>query len=132
MQTVRKADLNIMTAEWVGLASQVGPPVARAPRGACLQGSRDLDYHAARHLLYPNSGIPLHNPDREGSPVRAYLLECAGHSRRDLRANGVAVKSYDFAKRALVEEGNLDVEGEIFWGRSLKPNLKYLYLKYFT
>jgi len=130
MKTVRKADLNIMTAEWVGLASRVDPPVAWTRAVLACKDPVALDYHAAKHLLYANSGIPLHNPDREGSPVRDYLIQCAAHSGGNLKEGGTTVKSYDFAKRGFVDDGTLDVEGEIFWGRSLKPNLKYLYLRY--
>jgi hypothetical protein len=132
MQSVRKADLNIMTAEWVGLSSRVDPPVARTRAVLACTDPVALDYHAAKHLLHPNSGIPLHDPDRESSPARHYLLQCAEQSQGKLQMERAAIHSYDFSKRALDESGSLDVVGEIYWGRSLKPNLKYLYMRYFV
>ena len=46
MKTIRKADLNITTAEWIGISSRVDPPIAHT---RALLASTDpvaLDYHA--------------------------------------------------------------------------------------
>jgi hypothetical protein len=63
MNAIRRADLNITTAEWTGLASRVDPPAARTRAVLASSDPVALDYHAFKYVLYPNSGIKVHNPD---------------------------------------------------------------------
>jgi uncharacterized protein (DUF362 family) len=65
MKTIRKADLNITTAEWVGISSRTDPPVAHTKAVIASTDPVALDYHAAKHILFPNSKLAIHNPDNQ-------------------------------------------------------------------
>ncbi|MBE0556947.1 MAG: DUF362 domain-containing protein, partial [Proteobacteria bacterium] len=80
MKSIRIADLNITTAEWIGLTSRTNPPVARTRTILASTDPVALDYHAAKYLLYPNSKVPIHDPDNKKSPLRQYLVKCAEES----------------------------------------------------
>jgi hypothetical protein len=129
MNTIRKADLNITTAEWVGLASRTETPVARTR--AVLAGTDPvaLDYHATKYILYPNSKCSIHNPDDPESPLHQYLLKCAEHGGGEFDESEVAVKSYDFNKGGFQNNDELVVNGERVWGTNPKMILKYLVLR---
>jgi hypothetical protein len=75
MKTIRKADLNIVTAEWVGWGSRGDP--AKATRMRTILASEDpvsLDYYGAKYLLYPLSrNRKYHDPDNLKSSVRKFL-----------------------------------------------------------
>jgi hypothetical protein len=131
MKTIRKADLNITTAEWVGLASRSEPPVAHTRAVMACTDPVALDYHAAKYLLYPNSRISLHNPDDKKGPFREYLEKCAENGGGILDERYVAVKSYDFRTSKFQDDADLVVIGEREWGTNPKMMLKYLYLRYF-
>jgi hypothetical protein len=131
MKTIRKADLNITTAEWVGLASRSESPVAHTRAVMACTDPVALDYHAAKYLLYPNSRISLHNPDDKKGPLREYLEKCAEHGGGILDERYVAVKSYDFGTSRFQDDADLVVIGEREWGTNPKMMLKYLYLRYF-
>src|SRR4030067_1753057 len=120
LKTVRKADWNITTAEWVGIASRVDPPVARTRTVMACTDPVALDYHAAKYVLYPNSKSPVHNPDRDKSPVRQYLMECAQMGGCLLDESHVKVESYDHQKKRLHTDEDLVVHGEVQWGREPK------------
>ena len=77
MNTIRKADLNIIAAEWIGLVSRTEPPVAHTKTVLVSTDPVALDYHVTKYLLYPNSNISIHNPDNEESPLNQYLVKCA-------------------------------------------------------
>ncbi len=77
LKTIRKADLNIITAEWVGISSRTEPPVARTRAVLASTDPVILDYHAAKYLVYPNSKFKIHNPDDRLGPLREYLDQCA-------------------------------------------------------
>jgi hypothetical protein len=68
LNSIRKADLNITTAEWVGLASRTATPVARTRAVLACEDPVALDYHATKYILFPNSKIAFHNPDNPESP----------------------------------------------------------------
>jgi len=126
MNTVRKADLNIIAAEWVGLASRTEPPVAHTKTVLVSTDPVALDYHATKYLLYPNSNIPVHNPDNEQSPLRHYLIKCAENGGGVFDETQVAVKSYDLKTKSFQTDDNLALIGETTWGNHLKTLYKYL------
>jgi len=125
MNTIRKADLNITTAEWVGLASRTEPLVARTRAVLASTDPVALDYHATKYLLYPNSKIKFHDPDDKRSPVYQNLKKCAEHSGYMFDEKYVDIKSYDFKNKRLQRDDELVVKGDITWGRDLKTLIKY-------
>ena len=130
MKTIRRADLNITTAEWTGLASRTDRPVAHTK---VVLASRDpvaLDYHAFKYVLYPNSKASIHNPDDQKSPVYEYLSKCAEEGGGVFDERYVDVKSFDFEKNGLQDNRELMVLGEKDWGTNPKIILKYLLLRY--
>jgi hypothetical protein len=130
MKTIRKADLNITTAEWVGLASRVEAPVAHTRTVMACADPVAIDYHGAKYLLYPNSRISLHNPDGKKGPLRECLQKCAEHGGGILDERYVAVKSYDFRAKTFQDDADLLVIGERKWGTDPKTLLKYMLLRY--
>ena len=131
MNKIRKADLNITTAEWVGLASRVDPPIARTRAVLACIDPVALDYHATKYLLYPNSRLSIHNPDDKKSPLHQYLVKCAEEGGGIFDEEYVAVKSYDFGTTSLHQDNNLVVIGQKTWGTNLKSILKYFVLRYY-
>ena len=75
MKTVRKADLNIVTAEWVGWGDRID--INKATRMRSVLVSTDpvaLDYCGAKHLVLPLSkNQKLHDPDNTKSPIHKFL-----------------------------------------------------------
>jgi hypothetical protein len=130
MNTIRKADLNITTAEWVGLASRIDPPVAQTRAVLASADPVALDYHATKYLLYPNSGSFIHNPEDPRSPVFEYLKSCADLSGCIFDERHVDITSYDFAKMNFQEDCELMVIGDKVWGSNLKIISKHLLLKH--
>lgn len=128
MKTVRKADLNITAAEWVGLVSRVDPPVSRTRAVLASTDPVALDFHSAKYLLFPNSKLAIHDPDNGKSPLRHYLAACAEKSGCVFDENRVAVVSYDI-KRKAIRNDDLVLGGEIDWGRDPKSILKYVYFR---
>jgi hypothetical protein len=129
MNTIRRADLNITTAEWVGLSSRTDPPVAQTRAVLASIDPVALDYHAAKYVLYPNSRLFIHSPDEPKSPVRHYLKECCDAGGGVLDESLVKVISYDFAKRGLQEDDELVVLGQKHWGTNARALLKYFVLR---
>jgi hypothetical protein len=130
LNTIRKADLNITTAEWVGLSSRTDSPVARTRAVQACTDPVALDYHSAKYVLCPNSKLSIHNPDDESSPVRQYLKKCAEMSGCIFDESLVQVTSYDFHKKALQSDDDLVVIGEKTWGYNVKAIMKYLVLRF--
>jgi hypothetical protein len=130
LRTIRRADLNITTAEWVGLASRTDTPVAHTRVVMASGDPVALDYHAAKYLLFPNSKLAIHDPERRGSPAREYLEQCAVETGGELYKNRVKVVSYDLAARRMQTEKDFEVRGAIHWGADPKALLKYLVFKY--
>lgn len=131
LNTIRKADLNITTAEWIGLASRTEPPVARTKAVLASTDPVALDFHATKYLLYTNSRVSVHNPDDKKSPLHQYLLKCAEKGGGIFDEKHVAVKSYDFKTKGFQDDDELVLIGEKTWGRDLKILMKYLVLRYY-
>jgi hypothetical protein len=129
MNKIRKADLNIIAAEWVGLASRTEPPVAHTKTVLVSTDPVALDYHVTKYLLYPNSNISIHNPDNHESPLYQYLVKCAEYGGGVYDEKNVAVKSYDFKTKTFQKDDNLEIIGETTWGSHLKTLMKYLSLR---
>lgn len=126
MNTIRKSDLNIIAAEWVGLASRTEPPVAHTRTVLVSADPVALDYHATKYLLYPNSNIAIHNPDNKQSPLHHYLIKCAENGGGVFDEKQVEVKSYNLRTKSFQSDDNLAVIGETTWGTHLKTLYKYL------
>jgi hypothetical protein len=129
LNTIRKADLNITTAEWVGMASRTEPPVARTGVVLACKDPVALDYHATKYVLHPNSKCSIHSPDDPESPMHQYLVKCAEHGGGEFDESKVAVKSYDFKSGKMQGNDELVVIGEKEWGGNPKMWLKYLVLR---
>ncbi len=127
----READLNITTAEWVGLASRTEPPVVLTRAVLACTDPVALDYHATKYLLYPNSKLLVHNPDDKKGPLHQYLVKCAEEGGCIFDERHVAVKSYDFKTSTFQRNNDLVIVGEKKWGRDLKSIMKYLFLRYY-
>jgi hypothetical protein len=130
LNSIRKADLNITTAEWVGLASRIETPVARTRAVLACKDPVALDYHATKYILFPNSKIAFHNPDNVESPLNQYLRRCAEHGGGEIDERKVDVKSWDFERDRFQGDDELVVSGEKEWGSNPKMILKYLVLRY--
>lgn len=126
MNTIRKADLNIIAAEWVGLASRTEPPVSHTKAVLVSSDPVALDYHSAKYLLYSNSSISIHNPDNEEGPFHHYLIKCAENGGGVFDESQVEVKSFDFEANSFQTDNNLAVIAETMWGSHLKTLYKYL------
>lgn len=129
MKSVRKADLNITTAEWTGLASRTEPPVARTRAILASTDPVALDYHAAKYLLFANSGIAHHNPDIAKSPVHKYLSRCARDGGGVFDEERVDVRSYDINQRRLQKDEELPLIVDKVWGANPKILTKYFALR---
>lgn len=131
LNSIRKADLNITTAEWVGLASRTDAPVSRTRAVLACEDPVALDYHATKYILFPNSKIAFHNPDEVDSPMHQYLVKCAEHGGGEFDESKVDVKSWDCSTDQFQEDDELVVIGEKEWGWDLKTLMKYFYLRYY-
>jgi hypothetical protein len=129
LKTIRKADLNIITADWVGLSSRTDPPVARTRAVLASTDPVALDYHAAKYLLYSNSKLGIHEPGRKGSPAREYLEECAKTGGGVFDEGKVKVLSHDLAAGRMQRADEMAIRGEITWGTDPKALLKYIVLR---
>jgi hypothetical protein len=125
MKHIRKADLNIATAEWVGFSSRTDPPVARTRAVLASTDPVALDFHSAKYLLHPNSGCRKHDPQDAKGPLHQYLAQCAEKSGFTLNEANVKVISYDVIKKRLHTGREMAVFGEIDWGKDPKALLKY-------
>lgn len=132
MKTIRKADLNIATAEWIGLFFRVDPPVAHTRAVLACTDPVALDYHATKYLLYPNSKIPIHNPDNKKSPQHQYLVKCAESGNFLFDEKKVRVVSYNFKTGSFQGDTELVIHGDKQWGSDIKPILKYFFLRYIS
>jgi len=129
MNTIRRADLNITSAEWVGFASRTESPVAHTSAMLACKDPVALDYHATKHILYPNSKVPVHNPDNKEGPLFQYLEKCSLKGGGEIDEKKIAVQSYDFKTKRLQTDDELTVIGEKEWGRNPKMLLKYMALR---
>ncbi|MBN1569561.1 MAG: DUF362 domain-containing protein [Acidobacteria bacterium] len=129
VKSVRKADLNITTAEWIGLASRTEPPVARTRAILASTDPVALDYHATKYLLFANSDIAHHNPDLAKSPVHKYLSRCAKDGGGVFDEEKVEVRSYDIKQGRLQKDEELLLVVEKVWGTNPKILTKYFALR---
>lgn len=99
MKYVRKADLNIVTAEWVGFASRKDPKLAVKTK-TIIAGVDPvaLDYYGTKHILYPLGGPAAHlnNPDDAQGPLRKYLEKCSLEGGGILDEERINVHGFDF------------------------------------
>jgi hypothetical protein len=130
LNAVRKADLNIVTAEWVGLASRTDLPAARTRAVLACTDPVALDFHSAKYVLYPNSGVRFHNPENPESPTHQYLKACAEHGGGFFDEGKVAVKSFDVRAGRLQSDDELVIAGDRQWGTDPKAILKFLLFRY--
>lgn len=101
MKTIRKADLNIVTAEWVGWGSRTDPGKAVHMR-TILAGVDPvaIDYHGAKHYIYPISKkMGHHDPDFPDSSISRFLaLAQSVLGEGALQEQKIEVHEYDFNK----------------------------------
>ena len=130
LNAVRKADLNIVTAEWVGLASRTDLPAARTRAVMACTDPVALDFHSAKYVLYPNSGIRFHNPDDPESPAHQYLKACAEHGGGIFDEEQGDGEIMEFTKGRYETDDELVILGEKEWGTDPKAILKFLLFRY--
>lgn len=102
--TIGEPVIHILDNIWVPHASLCGyPPDTTTRRNMICAGFDPLavDSWAARHILYPISGDPAHDPDIPGL-FRSYLLEAVDV----LNANG----GVDGGREAIIDPARIDVE----------------------
>ena len=126
LNTIRKPNLNLTTAEWIGLSTRTEPPVAHTRAVCASTDPVALDYHSAKYILYPNSRIRLHDPEYTSGPFHADLLQCAQTSGCIFDERYVDIQSFDFSKMRLQQDNELAVIGKTVWGSDMKSLLKYL------
>lgn len=129
LKMVRRPFLNITTAEYCGLVDRIGLPVARTRAVAASTDPVALDVHTAKHILFANSRISLHDPDDPKSPVTQYLKQCARTGDYCYDESRVEVRSFDFATRKLQEDGEFAIRGDREWGANPRSLLKYAVLR---
>ncbi len=132
LTTIRRADLNIITAQWVGLASRTRRPAAETRTILASIDPVALDYHAGKYLLYANSRCPIHNPDDPRSPFRSYLLEAARTGAGVMDESNMEVISYDCRTRTRSSGTAAPKVAAIDWGKDLKTLAKYLLFRFIT
>jgi hypothetical protein len=130
LDTIRKPDLNVVTAEWIGLADRIEPPVARTRAVMVSTDPVALDYHSAKYLLYPNSGIRFHDPERPDSPTYQYIKACADHGGGIFDESKVGLVSYDHKVRRLQQDCEAVIIGDKKWGSNSKALGQYLLMRY--
>jgi hypothetical protein len=132
LKSIRKADLNITTAEWCGIFSRTEPPVAHTRAILACTDPVALDYHGAKYILYPNSKVLIHNPDNKQGPLNQYLTMCSDEYGGYFDENKVAIQSYDYDKKRFQRDDELAVIGGTTWGNDLRQIKRLLYLRYFS
>jgi hypothetical protein len=130
MKTIRRADLNITTAEWVGLSSRTDPPIVQTRAVLASTDPVALDYHAAKYILFPNSNLTLHDPDNRKGPLYPILATCAELSSGVFDEDGVEVKSYNFKTKSFQSKEQIVLSAPVRWGTNPKAILKYMLLRY--
>ena len=130
MKTIRKADLNITTAEWIGLSSRTELPVAHTRAVLASTDPVALDYHATKYLLYPNSGNSVHNPDNRQGALYQYVFKCSEEWGGVFDESHVAVESYDYNAMGLQRSPSFVVRGQRVWGFDVKNLMKYFTSRY--
>jgi hypothetical protein len=129
MNTIRKADWNIVTAEWTGISSRTTPLAAHTRAVLACQDPVALDHHSAKYILFPNSELDIHNPDNLKGPLYQTLLKCAETKAGVFDGKEVEVRSFDFRANRFQKAGEWVINGKKVWGDQAKPILKYLVLR---
>lgn len=124
--TIRRPDLNITTAEWIGLSNRTEPPVSHTRAICAGTDPVALDYHSAKYILYPNSRIRLHHPEYTKGPFHIDLIQCAQESGYSFDEHDVDIQSFDISKMRLQRDQELKVTGETFWYSDWKSMAKYI------
>ena len=130
LDTIRRADLHITTAEWIGLSSRTDHPLAHTKTILACTDPVALDYHAGKYILYPNSRIPVHNPDDSNSPAYEYLTSCAEHGGGICDERYVGVDSFDFEQKKMQKDDKLVIIGKKHWGLNIKHLMKYFVFRF--
>ena len=125
LKTIRKPDLNITTAEWIGLSTRTVPPVAHTRIICASTDPVALDYHCTKYILYPNSLIKLNHPDYIKGPFHADLLKCAQTADCIFDERFVDIQSFDFSVMRMQRDNELPVTGRTIWGSDIKSLTKY-------
>ncbi len=99
MKTIRKSDLNIVTAEWVGWGCRIN--ISKATQTKTILASTDpiaLDYYGAKYLVYPLSQNKMHHdPDNRWSSFRNFLeLALSALGEGTLDESFMKIHQYDF------------------------------------
>ena len=130
MNTIRKADLNIITAQWSGMISRTFLPAARTHAVIASADPVALDYHAAKYILHPNSACRRLDPDWRDGPLFEYLYRCAETTGYALDEKNIDVISYDFRTKKNQARDALKVIGDIDWGKDPKMLAKYALFRF--
>jgi uncharacterized protein (DUF362 family) len=96
MNTIRKADLDIIAAEYVGHEGRWEPPA----HTKAVLASNDpvaLDYYAGKYVLLPLGGnkAKYNDPDDKGGPFRKCLERCHAEGVGTLDEKNMAIHQYD-------------------------------------
>ncbi len=124
--TIRKPDLNITTAEWVGLSTRTEPPVAHTSAVCVSSDPVALDYHSAKYILYPNSRNHLHNPEYAKGPFQQDLVTCGQTAGYVFDEQYVDIQSFDLSGMRFQNDDELVVSADITWGSDVKSLVKYV------
>lgn len=97
MKTIRKADLNIIAAEYAGHQGRHKKP----GHTKTVLASTDpvaLDYYAGKYVLYPLGGkrAKFNNPDYLGGTFRKYLYLCHEQGIGTLNESEMLLHKFDF------------------------------------
>ncbi|MFQ6609143.1 MAG: hypothetical protein ACE5EE_11550, partial [Fidelibacterota bacterium] len=104
MKTVLMADLNIITAEWVGWGGRTD--INKRAHARTVIVSRDpvaLDYYSSKYVLLPatpKTGELTHyakwnNPDYANGPFRKFLEDCHKQGVGNLDERFIVTKTFD-------------------------------------
>lgn len=98
MKTIRLADLNIITAEWVGWGDRTD--ISKASRERSILAGVDpiaVDYCGAKHLVLPLSKQPLlHDPDDNRSSIFKFLrLAQKSMGKGNMEEKGIKLIRYN-------------------------------------
>ncbi|HGY56259.1 MAG TPA: DUF362 domain-containing protein [Caldithrix abyssi] len=99
MKHIRRADLNIVTAEWVGWGNRTD--IKRAARARTILASTDpiaLDYYSSKHIVFPLSKMERHDPDLRGSAINKFLhLALKVYGKGTLDETKMTIHTHDFS-----------------------------------
>ncbi len=98
MNTIRKADLNITSAEYVGHESRWRNPSHIKSVLASVDPVA-LDYYASKYIILPLGGknAPKHDPDNQNTTVRKILERCHKEGIGTLKEDLFVVEKHDFS-----------------------------------